>query len=170
MNKILKLSKKTLLLLITIFGVVLVVMIININNHNNREQLEFRDGLIYRIGSKVPYTGDEIAKVNNKTIKYQIVDGKKDGEFKVSYFNGNPAIIGNLKANKNIGKWTYFYPDSVIESEGSFKNDTADGCWKWFYKNGKLRQKGNFIHGNRNGKWFFYGENGEVDSVKNFVN
>ncbi len=106
--------------------------------------LEMRDTLIYKKGSDVPFTGREKAKVKDKIIEYDILNGVKQGKFAIYYENGNTQIKGQLDNNRNVGKWQYFYESGELESEGYFVNDKPDGKWVWYFRSGKLKEEGAF--------------------------
>jgi antitoxin component YwqK of YwqJK toxin-antitoxin module len=130
--------------------------------------LEMRDTLIYKKGSDVPFTGREQARVKDKTIEYDIVNGVKQGEFVIYYENGNTQIKGQLDKNINIGKWQYFYESGELESEGYFANDMPEGKWLWYFPSGELKEEGNFKEGRRIGKWKNFDENGNIIMEKEF--
>ena len=123
-----------------------------------------KNGTLYINGSDKPFTGKEKAKVNNRIIEYQVVDGKKNGIFKISYLNGNPQMIGQMRDNKNEGLWRYFYMDSTLESQGHFKDDFPDGEWLWYYPDGRLKDKGNYLKGISQGTWKDYDPKGNIVS------
>jgi antitoxin component YwqK of YwqJK toxin-antitoxin module len=123
-------------------------------------EITTKNGLIYRQGETKPFTGTVKDTVEGKLIEYEVVDGKKNGTFKIFHKNGKIAMIGQIIDNLNQGKWQYYYPSGQIESEGTFKDDLPDGNWKWFYENGNLKEKGSYIHGNREGCWILYNADG----------
>ncbi len=125
-------------------------------------QLIVINGKIYQKGSTKPFTGREIGKVRGMTIQYDVMNGLKDGEFKVFYSNGNLQMQGRMVNNKNEGLWKYYYNNSQLESEGNFKNDMPDGKWLWYYINGALKEHGFYLSGKRNGQWLVYDGTGNV--------
>lgn len=131
--------------------------------------LEMRDTLIYKKGSKIPYTGTEKARIENKIIEYEVVNGMKQGDFNLYYENGNIEIKGQMEKNKNIGMWRYYYESGQVESEGEFVNNLPNNEWKWYYRSGKLREIGKFKNGKRIGLWNQYDENGNITEEKEFV-
>ena len=135
---------------------------------NNKESsgYEIKNGLIYKTGSSLPFTGTEKVIVQNKTMEYEVVNGKKQGSFKISGANGNPVMIGTIVNNKNEGLWRYYYADGKIESEGYFKDDKPDGKWQWFYENGRLKEEGYYTGGTSCGEWKQFGQNGKLISNK----
>ncbi|MCH7964102.1 MAG: hypothetical protein IH852_09200 [Bacteroidetes bacterium] len=138
------------------------------NNDIPESSLAIRDTLIYKNGSDIPFTGREKARVENKIIEYDIVDGIKHGDFRLYYESGNIEIKGQIDKNKNIGKWQYFYESGQIESEGNFVDDFPEGEWKWYYRLGALREQGNFKGGKRIGFWKQFDVSGNVIEEKEF--
>ena len=158
--------------LIYSFTIFIVLFFLNSckSKQDDKNILITKNGLIYKYGSSVPFSGKEIARVKQRTIVYDVVNGKKNGEFKILFLNGNPEIIGQMVNNSNEGLWKYFYPNSQIENEGNFKNNMADGKWTWFYDNGSLKEEGNYVNGKREGEWISYQKDGKVSEKKIFNN
>ena len=133
-----------------------------------QEILVMKDSLLYEINSDEPFTGLHKGKANTSYIEYEVVNGVKQGSFKLYYEDGMIQMNGTMNKNKNVGKWQYFYRDGSIESEGYFVNDLPEGKWTWYYKNGNKKEDGNFELGMRIGEWEFFNENGKKDSSLNF--
>ncbi len=91
----------------------------NNNNEIPESSLTIRDNVIYKNGSDIPFTGREKARVENKIIEYDIVDGLKHGDFRLYYESGNIEIIGQIDKNRNIGNWQYFGKGLVSFRDGS---------------------------------------------------
>ncbi len=138
------------------------------DNDIPESSLELRDTLIYKRGSDIPFTGREKARVQNKIIEYDVVDGIKHGDFILYYEAGNIEIKGQLDKNKNVGKWQYFYESGQIESEGNFVDNFPEGEWKWYYRSGDLREQGSYKGGKRVGLWKRFDANGNVIEEKEF--
>lgn len=93
---------------------------------------------------------------------YQNKGNQKELVKEVSFYpNKNKRLEGEYKANERNGKWTYYYENGNLWSEGSFVNGIDDGYRVTYYENGHKRYEGNFKMGNRIGIWKFYNENGE---------
>ena len=133
-----------------------------------KADIAIKDGLIFKQGELKPYTGVVKDTVEGKMIEYEVVDGKKSGEFKTYFRNSKLEMIGQIKNNLNQGKWTYYYQTGQVESEGTFKDDLPDGTWKWFYENGYLREEGAYVQGIREGRWILYDADGKVNEEKMF--
>ena len=130
--------------------------------------LEIRDNIIYLRGTQTPFTGIERARIDDKIIEYEIVDGVKHGSFKLFYENGNKEIIGNIENNANSGEWKYFYESGKIESEGYFVEDMPEGRWVWYYESGKIKEEGSFHKGKRVSWWYQYDAHGNESNSTNF--
>jgi antitoxin component YwqK of YwqJK toxin-antitoxin module len=128
--------------------------------------IAIKDGLIFKQGELKPYTGVVKDTIKGKIIVYEVVDGKKNGEFKTYFINGKLEMVGQIKGNLNQGKWTYYYQSGQVESEGTFKDDLPDGKWKWFYENGNIKEEGNYLKGNREGRWIMYDSDGKIKEEK----
>ncbi len=157
-------NKKIILALIFLTSIILGLIIID-----KRESFPIKndivlrdDGLLYRIGSKISFTGRVIDTVQKRIMEYDVVNGMKNGEFLLYYPNGNVEIFGHIESNKYTGKWYYFYPDGQLESEGYFKDDNAYLIWRWYYRNGSLKEEGSYVKGMKEGSWKSYNLDGSV--------
>ena len=140
------------------------------NSEEKKEKTEIKlDSLVYDDNGNL-FTGRMKGKIYEKKIEYDVVDGKKNGEFKLYHENGILEMEGKIKDNKNTGLWRYYYNDGELESEGSFKNDLAEGKWLWYYPSGKLKESAMFKDGVREGKTIVYDESGNIVSEKLFSN
>jgi antitoxin component YwqK of YwqJK toxin-antitoxin module len=138
------------------------------NNELPPTTLELRDTLIYKKGSDIPFTGKEKARVENKIIEYDILNGVRHGEFKLYYESGKLEIKGQLENNMNVGKWQYFYESGQVESEGLFVKNMPEGKWKWYYRSGNLREEGTFEEGARVGMWTQFDDYGNILEENDF--
>jgi antitoxin component YwqK of YwqJK toxin-antitoxin module len=124
------------------------------------------DSIIYKPGTKEPFTGTWQGNMDSMKIVFDVVNGKKEGKFESYYPNGKVLMSGNMKNNRNVGEWKYFYDNGNLESAGIFENDKPEGKWAWYYPDGTLRQTGYFIAGRRDSIWKSYDSSGSIiDSV-----
>lgn len=135
--------------------------LISCGRANKREYRFADDGLIYEYNSKNLFTG-RVVDTADVIVEFDVVNGKKNGEFITFYTNGNIEKTGWIKQNANIGEWKYFYPDGTLESRGQFDKDHPHGFWQHFYKTGKLKQSGSYKYGLEDGEWLFYDEDGKL--------
>ena len=124
------------------------------------------DSIIYKPGTKEPFNGTWKGEMDSMKIEFDVVNGKKEGNFKSYYPGGKLLMSGEMKNNRNEGEWKYFYDNGQIESFGLFKDDRADGKWVWYYPDGTLKQSGYFTAGQRDSIWKTYDTTGTlIDST-----
>lgn len=136
----------------------------------NKKLFERKGDLIYLQNSNTPYTGEIKDTLQDRILDYYTVKGVKDGDFKISYLDGNPQMEGMIKNGLNEGEWKYYYDGGNIESRGNFKQDTVEGKWTWYFKNGKIKEEGNFKAGKKEGIWLEYNEQGKIVERKKYRN
>lgn len=125
-------------------------------------KIEERDGLLFLLGKDEIFTGKVVDTVSKKILEYEVVDGKKNGLFKISSTDGSVVMVGKIKDNVNEGQWCYYYPNGQIESVGNFANNLSEGKWTWYFESGKIREVGNFKAGKKDGNWTIYDEKGNI--------
>lgn len=169
MRIFIKVAMLKLFLKISLFAVLLLTVACNQNNSNKNIEIK-EDGLIYKTGQSDPFTGRIVDTLSNKVIEYDVVNGLKNGEFRVTSLTGIISVIGNVEDNRNIGEWSYYYPNGQLESKGNFKYDMPHGRWMWYYSNGNVKEKGSFLNGNKTGDWYLYTRAGNVISIMTYDN
>jgi antitoxin component YwqK of YwqJK toxin-antitoxin module len=157
--------------LIKFFISVLIVIIFISCNQKDEEKLSnplvLKDGLLYSDTlSTTPFTGRNKSRMLDMKIEYDVIDGKKDGDFIVYFPNDKIQMAGTMKENKNVGEWKYYFSDGSIETSGYYDNDIPNGKWKWFNPQGIIIEEGNYIEGNREGEWKTYDSVGSLDIVR----
>ncbi|HAB52872.1 MAG: hypothetical protein A3K31_16145 [Ignavibacteria bacterium RIFOXYA12_FULL_35_25] len=125
-------------------------------------KVEERDGLLFVLGKDRLFSGKVVDTLAKKILEYEVVDGKKNGEFKISSLNGSVEMEGKIKENLNEGQWRYYYPSGQLESVGDFENNLSEGKWTWYFENGKIREIGYFKAGKKDGDWTIYDEKGNI--------
>jgi antitoxin component YwqK of YwqJK toxin-antitoxin module len=133
------------------------------NNYNPDSKLIMvKDGLICSIKNGKPFTGRVSDVLSGQLLEYDVVRGIKNGEFHISSRDGNNIILGEIKDNKNVGLWQYFYPNGHLESRGYFNNDKVEDKWVWYFPDGKLKAEGEYHNGVKDGKWTLYDKSGRI--------
>ena len=84
------------------------------------DDLVYRNGLIYKKFSDVPFTG----KITGKE-QGSFKDGMRNGEWVTYWDNGQLEMKGNFENGKREGFWSYFNQDKTINHifTGTYKND-----------------------------------------------
>jgi antitoxin component YwqK of YwqJK toxin-antitoxin module len=157
--------------LIKFFISVLIVILFISCNQKDEEKLSnplvLKDGLLYSDTlSTTPFTGRNKSRMLNMKIEYDVINGKKDGDFIVYFSNDKIQMAGKMKENKNVGEWKYYFPDGSLETSGYYDNDIPTGKWIWYNLQGKMIEEGNYIGGNREGEWKTYDSTGLLDIVR----
>ncbi|NWF89244.1 MAG: toxin-antitoxin system YwqK family antitoxin [Ignavibacteriaceae bacterium] len=130
------------------------------DTRRDNPDIVIKNGLIYQQGDSVSFSGLVTDSLQGKKVEYHVLNGKKNGDFRLFFKNGKVEMVGHIKNNLNHGKWIYYYENGNIESEGSFQNDLPSGAWKWYHANGVLKEEGNFKEGKRTGEWISYDNKG----------
>ncbi len=97
---------------------------------------------------------------------YFIFNGKKEGENKNYYDNGQLYIIYNFINNKLEGEYKQYYSDSKLWQTCNYKNGKAEGEFKSYYENGLPERICNYKNGNREGECKDYYCDGELQSIR----
>lgn len=66
---------------------------------------------------------------------------KLDGPWK-EYKDSVLVARGSYKNGKQVGTWTFWYPNGQIREEGHFRKGKKDGIWVQWYKDGDVMWKG----------------------------
>jgi len=129
--------------------------------------LVLKDGLLYSDTlSTIPFTGRNKSRMLDMKIEYDVVEGKKAGDFIIYYSNDKIQIAGKMKNNKNVGEWKYYFLDGSIQTTGFYDNDIPTGHWMWYNPDGKVIEEGEYIYGKREGEWKNYDSLGLIEIVR----
>ena len=75
----------------------------------------------------------------------KIVNGKKSGDFKEYYANGDLELEGQYDAEgKRTGVWKEYYESGKLREVYGFQSDKWHGEYVKYYENGKLEIKGTY--------------------------
>jgi len=156
---------------IIIVCVLLIILFINsdFNVFKTERIILSSNDLIYTKDNSKPFTGRMQDTLDNKLIvKFNVVNGFKEGEFSLLTLDGSFAVQGYMNKNKNDGNWKYYYEGGQLECTGDFDNDDPTGKWKWFYPNGVLKCEGMFVKGKPQGIWRKYSIDGTARLIINY--
>jgi antitoxin component YwqK of YwqJK toxin-antitoxin module len=70
--------------------------------------------------------------------------GKRHGDWKYNYPNGNLWSIGTYDHGKKTGPKKVYWPEGQIRYEGSFENDEKSGRWVFYDMEGKVLDERTF--------------------------
>jgi antitoxin component YwqK of YwqJK toxin-antitoxin module len=101
---------------------------------------------------------------STKVEKYYTYNkGKKELVKEVQYFeNKQKKMEGTYLNNQRSGKWTAWYKNGKVWSEGFFKDGLSEGVRTVYYDNGKIYMVGNYALDQKVGKWKFYDNTGKL--------
>lgn len=120
---------------------------------------------------------------------FQMIDGKKRGEERLFFENGNimqTSVIdknsdteltkmydektqkligeGNVVDGERDGLWMYYNENE--KWNGNYEKGARTGKWQTFYLSGKLKAESTFVNNEREGKRFLYKEDGTLEKTE----
>ncbi len=113
----------------------------------NKDILQIRrtpsgEEMPYAPNEQKPYTGWVKDQKQEQGLRllglWRMKDGKKNGKWTAWYENGQMASEGSYQEDKKNGKWTAWYKNGQMASEGSYQEDKKIGKWTEWYENGQI--------------------------------
>ena len=104
---------KTLLTLLTC----LFILLPNVVLSETMDDLVYRDWIVYKKFSDVPFTG----KTTGKT-QATFRNGERHGPYAIYYDNGQLLVKGIYKNGLKDGIWDFYYDNGQLEEKILFKN------------------------------------------------
>lgn len=95
-------------------------------------------------------------------------NGKKVGEWTVSYENGSLKEKGYYSNNRKDGLWQIWYENGQLQAEGFYMENDKSGIWKTWHDNGQLHSQGNYIEGWKYGHWTYWDKQGQITEEANY--
>lgn len=128
----------------------------------NADSLVERDGVSYRIGSQVPFTGkaERTDSTTGTRMELEYRNGMPDGVMRSWYPNGQLQVEGALHGQTREGKWKAWHENGKLKRVGTFKDGKEEGRFSWYFEDGRLSKQGDYHAGKENGRWTWYHENG----------
>jgi len=100
---------------------------------------------------------------------YTYNKGKKELVKEIQYFeNRQKKMEGTYFKNLRNGKWTAWYKNGKVWSEGYFKDGLSEGVRTVYYENGKKYMVGAYARDQKVGTWQFYDNTGKLLKEVNF--
>lgn len=140
----------------------------------------------YRVVSK-SRGGRESFRVYDLKFLGKIVNGKKEGVWRVYNEDGSLKIKGKYVNNKKEGIWTKYEGGGKIKEKykagkkikeylignltdvGEYDEEgDKEGIWKEYYRKGKIKSIGNYYIGEKVGNWKEYYENGNLKYLEEY--
>lgn len=124
-----------------------------------------KDGLFYKAGENIPYTGkhEKKSRKDNKTlVSGHFIDGRRNGEWLTWDIDGNLTWVLTYNNSNTEYRGTKYYKNGNKETESAAKDNKPNGeCIEW-YENGKKRSHGYFRNGIMIGKIECWDEDGKI--------
>jgi antitoxin component YwqK of YwqJK toxin-antitoxin module len=168
-----------LMILITIVGCATTTLPNEVNNQEIQVELPIKlsdlilkNGVYHDAENNKPFNGKVISIGKYSTGVGQLINGLRDGLWKMSlsgptpnkrYFKDGFHIIHEYKKGERHGKSVWYTFDGRIESFERYKNGKQDGGSYSYFDNRQLRHKFNHKDGLEHGSQTKYYENGQLE-------
>jgi antitoxin component YwqK of YwqJK toxin-antitoxin module len=84
------------------------------------------------------------------------------------YPDGQKRIEGEYHDGKREGQWKYWFSNGNTWSEARYKTDLRNGKSTVWYENGRKYFEGSYRMGERTGRWRFWDEEGNLLKQVNY--
>jgi antitoxin component YwqK of YwqJK toxin-antitoxin module len=137
------------------FYLLMILLLASCSTNTDYESLEKKEGKFYKINSEKPYSGKVNVYDSNKNIKetFNLLDGKKDGNYFKYFNNGNIQIKGSFNLGKKEGIEHEFNNANIVIRESEFVRGNLRNE-KNYYQNGAKKSEKYFRGGTV--KEYFY--------------
>lgn len=98
-------------------------------------------------------------------------DGLRQGFWKEYYYpTGELKAEGEYKDGYRFNEWIYYFISGKMEQKGQYgEKEKPDGKWTWFYENTQLLREETFRNGKEHGWLIEYNDTGKVITRGEFV-
>lgn len=136
----------------------------------NKTDPEDRE-IVYKMGSKIPFTGIVFEKYENGKMASEIYykNGLNDGLLTAWFENGNIAKKWNYSKGEPEGTYAEWWENGQKEQEGINKNGKQEGLLTMWWENGQKKAERNYKNDNINGKVITWFEDGKKQSDGTFL-
>ncbi len=136
-------------------------------NKSDPEDME----IVYKKGSKIPYSGIVFEKHENGKIASEVhyKNGINDGLLTVWFENGKIAKKWNYSKGNPEGTYAEYWENGQKEQEGTYRNGKLEGLLTMWWENGQKKEEGYYINDVLKGKKTWH-ENGQKKSEGTHLN
>lgn len=109
----------------------------------------------------------DTAKKNLKE-SYQVKDTIRNvvhGRYTSYYLNGNIESQGQFTENETTGVWEFYYETGKLRMRGMLFKGASYGFWEYFFESGEKSMEGIVYGKNKEGEWKVFYENGQIKEV-----
>jgi antitoxin component YwqK of YwqJK toxin-antitoxin module len=133
----------------------------------------YRNGVLWRT---LPYKEGEVNSgemvdyhpIGTTDIKYQLTDGKANGDFESFYDSGQTYRKGSFLNGDLQGERITHFKSGEISYKENFLDDQREGMYISYFQDGQIESKGQFKEGSKIGTWEYFYRNGNKNKVQNF--
>ncbi len=136
-------------------------------NESDPEDVE----IVYKKGSKIPYSGIVFEKYENGKMGSEVhyKNGILDGLLTVWFENGNIAKEWNYSKGNPEGTYAEWYENGQKEQEGTNRNGKLEGLLTMWWENGQKKDERNYKNDDLSGIKTTWYENGQKESEGTYV-
>jgi antitoxin component YwqK of YwqJK toxin-antitoxin module len=114
----------------------------------------------------------DAAKKNLKE-SYQVKDTIRNivhGRYTSYYLNGNIESDGQFTDNETTGVWEFYYETGKLKMRGMLFRGASYGFWEYFFESGEKSMEGIIYGKNKQGEWRTFYENGQIKEIGEYDN
>ncbi|MEP7107963.1 MAG: tetratricopeptide repeat protein [Ferruginibacter sp.] len=115
----------------------------------------------------IPFYGADGIKFSQG---YYSKDGLAEGKFTEYFKNGQISSDGFFKNGSQDGKKTLYYANNKLRQEGNYMADKAHGYFVNYYNNGQASDEGWYVDNQRQGTFLYYDLLGHITSKIYYLN
>lgn len=77
----------------------------------------------------------------------------KEGEFSLTYDNGQVALKGYYQDKLRMGQWEIYFSNGNLMAKGIYNLGEKDDLWEYYFSSGMLKAKGRYFQDLKEGEW-----------------
>ncbi len=139
--------------------------------------IEYKNGNIKKLTNYTALTGAVCAEFEDKGKRIPITfmtpackkqyegmffEGKRDGDWKHYYANGNKFIEESYDKGNRQGLYTKYFKIGGVDTRINYTDDNLNGYYQEFYQSGVPYSEGWYRNDQKQGYWYYYGPTGIV--------
>jgi antitoxin component YwqK of YwqJK toxin-antitoxin module len=121
------------------------------------------------------FTRKSFHDTEKKNLKesYQVKDTIKNvvhGRYTSYFLNGNIESQGQFTENETTGVWEFYYETGNLKMRGMLFKGASYGFWEYFFESGAKSMEGIVYGKNKEGEWKMFYENGQIKEIGEYKN
>ena len=114
------------------------------------------------------FSGLVYENYESRKLRYEVIDGKKNGRYESYYENGQLKRKTTFKNDKYHGQYSEYYENGQLAIETSFDQGRYDGQVLMYFEDGTMQAKGMRLDGEFHGIQESYYTNGRLKSSQEY--